>query len=355
MQTKSFNIIAIALAGVFLWLLIAVSDVLAPFILAAVLAYVTAPLAAQIEIKFSSTAAAIIVVLLITGLLIALPSALVPIISHQVASLLDVLPKIIERAESFWGFTAPTAPTVTAYLKTIDIQALVKQAAGSVPASTAAITGKFFQFFGKGLSALAEFLTFILVTPLVVFYLLRDRHIIAGELIEMLPPRWRNEVLTVIGDLDNVLGEFLHGQLTVMILMATIYSVALWLADLNFALTIGFLTGMLVFIPYVGFIIGALLATLIAIGQFDAWSNIAIVWALMAVCTTIESFFITPWLVGERIGMHPAFVLLALFIMGSLLGFTGVLVALPLAAIVLVLLRYLRRKYINSSFYESRS
>ena len=143
----------------------------------------------------------------------------------------------------------------------------------------------------------------------------------------------------------------MHGQITVMAVMAIIYTLILKLAGLQFALTIGIISGALVFIPYVGFLIGLLLATVAGLGQFDSWADFILIWVLMGIGTTLESLLITPYLVGERIGLHPLAVLLALFIMGELLGFVGVLAALPLAAVFLVLCRHLRRHYINSDFY----
>ena len=126
------------------------------------------------------------------------------------------------------------------------------------------------------------------------------------------------------------------------------------IAGLDFALTIGIISGILVFIPYVGFLIGLLLATIAGIGQFESWTDLILIWVLMGIGTTLESLFITPYLVGEKIGLHPLAILLALFIMGELLGFVGVLLALPLAAVVLVLSRHLRRYYINSDFYAKK-
>ena len=184
---------------------------------------------------------------------------------------------------------------------------------------------------------------------------MRDRSIIAGGLADLLPPRMRDETMGIIHDLNNVLGEFMHGQLSVMAVMAVLYSAMLWFAGLEFSLTIGVISGILVFIPYIGFIVGIALATLVAVSQFESWSDFILIWALMGAGTALESIVITPWLVGERIGLHPVLVLLALLVFGSLLGLVGVLAALPLAALLLVLFRHLRRRYINSDFYGHNS
>ena len=208
-------------------------------------------------------------------------------------------------------------------------------------------------FVGDGLSATGRFLVVLLITPLAVFYLLRDRKNIGGELTDMLPPRMRDRVLDIGYELDNVLGEFMHGQLMVMVIMAVFYSIVLTLADLNFALTIGIISGLLVFIPYVGFITGLSLALLVGLGDFD-WIQFFLIVILMSIGTVIESFAVTPRLVGERVGLHPLAVLLALVVMGEWFGFVGVLVALPVASVLLVLLRHLRHGYIGSNFYRHR-
>ena len=351
---KLVNIaLPLILCAALLWLMHTAGGVLTPFVLAAVMAYTLSPLATKIEKIISPAAAAAVLVMLVFLALLALPLALAPIIAKQIASLLAVLPELAERAGYWLG---DAHPHVVEQLQSMNLSDFAKQAAGAIQGEQAAnVAGIFFGFFGKGVAAIAGFFTLLLITPLAVFYFLRDRQIIAGELTDSLPPRWRDETMVVIHDLDNVLGEFLHGQITVIAVMSVLYSGMLWIAGLEFALTIGIISGMLVFIPYVGFIIGVVLATLVAVGQFETWTEFVLIWVLMGVGTALESMLITPWLVGERIGLHPVFVLLALLAMGSMLGFVGVLAALPLAAILLVLFRHLRRRYINSDFYGRSS
>ena len=332
-----------------LWLLHAAGGALAPFGLAAVAAYILSPLAGKMESRISPAAAAAASVILIVASLLALPLALAPIVAQQISSLLQILPELAARAGAWLG---EAQPHVVLQLQSLDYAELARRAAGAIEAGQAAdAAGALFGFFGKGVSAVAGFFTFLLITPLAAFYFIRDRHVIAGELADSLPPRWRDEMMAVAHDLDGVLGEFLHGQLAVIGVMSVLYSAVLWLAGLEFALTIGIVAGVLVFIPYLGFIIGVTLATVVAAGQFESLPDFALIWALMGVGTALESVFITPWLVGERIGLHPVLVLLSLMVMGGLLGFVGVLAALPLAAALLVLFRHLRRRYINSDFY----
>lgn len=336
-----------------LWLLQAAGQALAPFALGAVAAYIMSPLAGKLEKKISSSAAAAVVVVLIVAALLALPLALAPIVAQQISSLLRILPELAARAGAWLG---EAQPHVVLQLQSLDFADLAQRAAGAIEAGQAAdAAGALFGFFGKGVSAVAGFFTFLLITPLAAFYFLRDRQRIAGGLADSLPPRWRDETMAVAHDLDGVLGEFLHGQLAVIGVMCAMYSAMLWFAGLEFALTIGVISGVLAFIPYLGFIIGVALATVVAAGQFESLPDFILIWALMGVGTAVESFCLTPWLVGERIGLHPVLVLLSLMVMGGLLGFFGVLAALPLAAVLLVLFRHLRRRYINSEFYGRSS
>ena len=340
--------IAAALAAVGA-LVYAAAGALAPFALAAVLAYMLSPLADKMESRWSPTAAAGVLVALIFAMLLALPLLLAPIVIAQISKLAAAAPELFARAGDWLG---AAQPELAKQLQELEIGELARRAAGVVDAKDGAKAAAMVAgWFGQGAAAAAHFLFFLLLTPLSAFYFLRDRNIIAGELTDSLPPRWRDETLELAHDLDGVLGEFFHGQLLVMALMAALYSAMLWIAGLEYAVAIGVITGVLVFIPYVGFMLGLSLATLAALGQFESWGDFALIWILMGAATSAESFLLTPRLVGERIGLHPVLVLLSLSVMASLLGFVGALTALPLAAALLVLSRHLRRRYINSDFY----
>ena len=332
------------------WLVNAAAQALAPFVLAAIAAYVAAPVAEKLESRNTPAwAAAGIVTALFLALLLAAPLAVLPLMAAQAAQLAAILPAAAQNAMEWLG---AEHPEIVRHFQNLSPREAAKDAAqavglgGAKNAAAAAIN-----ILGTGLSAVAALALALLVAPLAMFYFVRDRHIIGGELAAALPPRLREETLEVARDLDNVLGEFLHGQLAVMAVMALFYSLALSFVGLDFALTIGFLAGALVFIPYVGAVVGFLLATLVSLQQFDSWSGIAAAWAVMIFGGALEGFFITPKLVGQRVGLHPLATLLALAALGQLLGFIGVLAAIPLAAIILVLGRHLRRRYINSRFY----
>ena len=332
-----------AIAVVVLWFFSSVSGALMPFVLAAVFAYIVSPLAAKGEqrLNISSVVLAAALAVLFVILLVALPVALVPLIVAQLQDLAAFLFRLVEKLQTWLGRDIVEALGDGAdILQKVDI-GTAANAVGTVKS-----------LFGGGLSALAGGISILLVTPLAVFYFLRDRQSIAGELTEVLPPKIRERALALMRDLDAILSEFLHAQLLVMLIMSVFYAAVLKLAGLEFAITIGVISGILVFVPYVGFILGISLATLVALGDFQSWLNIAIIWSLMIVGTVLESLIITPRLVGERIGLHPLVILLALFVMGELFGFVGVLLSLPMAAVLLVCLRHLRRYYIGSDFYR---
>jgi predicted PurR-regulated permease PerM len=199
--------------------------------------------------------------------------------------------------------------------------------------------------------ALLGILVNLLLIPVVLFYLLRDWHQIVARVDGLIPRHLHARARRIFREIDAVLAEFLRGQILVMLVMSVYYVAALWLAKLQFALPIGLLTGLLVFIPYVGSVTGFVLATLAALLQFGSFSGLAWVWVAFAIGQVLEGMVVTPNLVGERIGLHPVAVIFALLAFGSLFGFFGVLLALPASAALLVALRHLRGAYLASPLY----
>lgn len=341
--------VAAVIAIVLFWALREAAAALAPFALAAAAGYALSPLARTLEARMPPSAAAGLVAGLVLLALLALPLGLLPAAAGQLAALATSLPAL---AASAGAKLAAAYPDLADRLSAADASEVLQAAAGKIGAGEAAdAAGVFLGVFGRGVSALASFVAFLAVTPLAAFYLVRDRRRIAAEVTEWLPTRWRPDALAVARDLDTALGEFMRGQLSVMALMAVLYSAALWIAGLDSALAVGLLSGALSFIPYLGFALSVAAATLAAAGQFDALPDFLAMWAALGACTLLESIVITPWLVGDRVGLHPLFILLALFAAGSLLGFFGVLLALPLAAMLLALSRHARRRYMTSDFY----
>jgi predicted PurR-regulated permease PerM len=189
--------------------------------------------------------------------------------------------------------------------------------------------------------------------PVVLFYLMRDWKGLTARVDRGVPRRWHATSREFFAELDAVLAEFLRGQISVILVMSAFYTVGLWFTGLEFYLPVGIITGVLVFIPYVGMLTGLLLATLAALMQFGATSGLVWVWVVFATGQALEGMLVTPLLVGQRIGLHPVAVIFALLAFGQLFGFFGVLVALPASAALLVGLRRMRRRYYTSTFYKN--
>ena len=214
------------------------------------------------------------------------------------------------------------------------------------------MAGKVLPWLSGSSAALLNFLMNAVLLPVVLFYLLRDWPTLLERIEELVPRRWNRLVLQIAGESDEVLAEFLRGQILVMLVMSVFYSLGLWFTGLEFALTIGLVAGMLVFIPYVGMITGLVLATLASAAQFTSFGSVLLVWAVFGAGQLLEGMVVTPRLVGERIGLHPLAVIFALLAFGQMFGFFGVLLALPLSAVLLVGLRHARNHYLSSSLYR---
>jgi predicted PurR-regulated permease PerM len=192
----------------------------------------------------------------------------------------------------------------------------------------------------------------LLLVPMVLFYLLLDWPALMARLHQLVPPRLRTPVDGFLNECDAVLGQYLRGQLLVMLTLSVWYTVTLSIAGLDLALPVGIFTGMAVFIPYLGFGLGLLLALLTALLQFSSGYGLVMVAAIYGLGQLLEGFFLTPRLVGERIGLNPLAVIFALLAFGQVFGFVGVLAALPLSAVALVAGRRVLARYMHSELYQ---
>jgi predicted PurR-regulated permease PerM len=191
------------------------------------------------------------------------------------------------------------------------------------------------------------------VVLVAAFYLLRDWDHLVSFLGELVPRKHVGSVSRVVSDIDQVLSAFVRGQLLVMFALGMIYWLGLQMVGLNLAFLIGVVAGLASIVPYLGVILGLLFACVAAIVQFQAFEPLIYIGAVFAVGQLLEGFVLTPWLVGDRIGLHPVAVIFAVMAGGHLLGFTGVLIGLPLAAAIAVILRHLHQRYQRSKFYQN--
>ena len=323
------------------------SPILTPFLLAAILAYICNPLVGRMTgRRVPRTLAVTLVLMLLATAFIVLLLVLLPLLIRQVRAITEQAPVYIDwlrtavgpRLEQFFGVQLDTA--------------MVRDWVAENTAQIGDVAAKVLPSLQNGGLAVVGFLANLVLVPVVLFYFLRDWDLIVAGIDRLVPRHMHDRMNMITREIDDVLGQFLRGQLLVMLGMAMFYTAGLWLAGLDYALSVGMFAGLVTFVPYLGVIIGVVLATLSGLLQFHDVTQLFWVWAVFLAAQMIEGYVLVPWLVGDRIGLHPLAVIFALLAFGSLFGFFGVLLALPVSAALLVWGRYLRRDYLASSMYS---
>ena len=346
-----------AIAGVFLLMLWLLAPVLAPFIAASVLAYALTPLVDRLDAAFQGRVPRVLAVLLVELLFVLLALGLVlmivPILIKEMPLMRDQLPVLLDQINTslqpllrkMGVKLSLDLPSIKAFVMTY-LNANFEDTLGSVLASVKI----------GGSAAMAVLGNAVLI-PVALFYLLMEWEHFMKSLRTLSPPRLRAASDSFLKESDQVLGEYLRGQLVVMGVLAVFYSAGLALFGLDLALPIGAFTGLAVFVPYLGFGLGMVLALLAGLLEFSSSGGVAQAVLMVAVVyglgQLVESFFLTPRLVGERIGLHPLAVIFSLLAFGQLFGFIGILVALPVSAVLLVAMRRVRSGYLSSGLYQS--
>jgi predicted PurR-regulated permease PerM len=338
-----------AAIAVVIWLLFTLlAPVLMPFLLAAVLAYALHPLVERLRAKgvprWLGAGMAISLLMLV---LLAVFLLIVPVITKQVPLLREQVPDLLNRLNAW---LTPLAGRLGVSLS-VDVGLVREWLTRLVSGHEGEILDHLLSSLRIGGSALAAVVGNLFLMPIVAYYLLLDWNNMVERTKTLIPPRWRTSVQGFLDETDEVLGQYLRGQLLVMGLLAVFYAVALALVGLNLALPIGVFTGLAVFVPYLGFGVGLVLALLAALLEFQTVLGVALVAAVYGVGQVVESLYLTPRLLGERIGLHPIAVIFALLAFGHLFGFVGVLIALPASAVLLVAIRRLRQRYLASALY----
>jgi len=334
------------------WLLLTLlAPVLMPFVLAAVLAYALHPLVERLHARRVPRwfGAGLAITLLSLALLLVV-LLIVPVITRQVPLLKEQVPALLERVNAaLWPLAARWGLDVQ-----IDVAQVRVWLRELVTGHESELIGGLLSSLRIGGSALAALLGNLVLAPIVAYYLLLDWSGLVERVKRLIPPRWLGRVQHFLDETDEVLGQYLRGQLLVMGVLAVFYTVGLALVGLKLALPIGVFTGLAVFVPYLGFGLGLVMGLLAAVLQFQSVLGVALVAGVFVVGQVLESMVITPRLLGERIGLHPIAVIFALMAFGHLFGFVGVLVALPASAVLLVALRRLRNAYLASAIYRDR-
>ena len=337
-----------AFAG-FLLLVWLFSPVLLPFVAGLAIAYLLDPSVDRLELwglpRWAATAAALLMFMLAIFLAALL---LVPLIQAQVAHLLDVLPGYAARAREA---ITPLVENLVARLSPDDV-ARLRGAVGQHVGDVAGWIGGVVRGVLSSGVALFDVLSVLFITPIVAFYLLRDWDRLVAAVDSWLLRRHLDTVRAQCREIDATLAGFLRGQAAVCMALGGFYAVALSLAGLDFALVIGLLSGILSFIPYVGSLFGLAASVGLAALQFDELWRVGLVAGIFIVGQAAEGNFLTPKLVGDRVGLHPVWVMFSLLAGGALFGFLGVLLAVPVAASLGVVVRFLLRQYLASPLYR---
>jgi len=334
---------------IFIALLYLLRSVLLPFVAGMAVAYFMDPLCDSLERKGLSRTLATSLVTLLFVLLSALALLLlVPALVGQLTELLAQVPALVEALRNLAIKLLESLQTRVDPEIFERLRAYVSENMGMV---FGWVTDALKALISGGV-AIANLVSLIFITPVVAFYLLRDWDRIMARMDSWLPLRQADDIRQLVREVDERLAGFLRGQGMVCLILGVFYAAALSLAGLKFGLLVGMLAGLLTFIPYVGSIVGLVLSVGLALFQFDDWVRVLIVAVIFFVGQALEGNFLTPKLVGERVGLHPVWVIFGLLAGGALLGFVGMLLALPVTAIIGVGVRYGLNRYLASDYYS---
>lgn len=338
------SLIAIAL---FVLFLCAIKPILTPFIVAMVVAYFLDPLADRmVKMHFSRTVSTLIILGVFLATVVLLSVSILPLLYSQSISFANAVPVY------FHIFVSDFYPKIVAFAN----QYGVKMQGDLYSYFDANILTNFFGFSGNIVSnivysgaILFNVFSLIFITPVLVFYMLRDWDVMVSKIDNYLPAHYASNIRKVFKEIDKTLSGYVHGQFNVCLILGIFYATGLSLVGLNFGFLIGFLTGFLSFIPYIGLLIGTASAIIVALFQwgFDA-TNVGTMLLVLLLGQVIESNFLTPKLVGSKVGLHPVWIIFGLFVFGILFGFVGVLLAMPATAICGVLIKFCALQYKKS-------
>jgi predicted PurR-regulated permease PerM len=334
--------------SVFAFLLSLLSSVLMPFVAGMAVAYFLDPLADRLE-KWGCSR--VVATSLITALFFLLAAGvavlLFPLLQAQVVAFISRVPHY---AEVLREQAAPVLEHLQSNLPPDAVERL-RGAAGSYAGEAIQWVGTLLKNLWSGGVALLNVLSLVVITPLVTFYLLRDWDRIMERLDTLLPRRAAPTIRAQVHVINRTLAGFMRGQATVCLLLGIFYAVGLTLVGLDFGLLVGLGTGLISFIPYFGMLVGLVTGLGIAFVQFADIGSVALVAAVFAAGQVIEGYALTPRLVGDRVGLHPVWILFALLAGGALFGFTGVMLAIPVAAVIGVLVRFSLDRYMKGPLY----
>jgi predicted PurR-regulated permease PerM len=340
-QVRYWGIAAVVFL-VALWFL---GDVILPFVMGGAIAYFLDPIADRFErIGFSRVWATIVITLMAILIFVIAALIVLPTLIQQAAALVNVIPTLFRDLQ---GFLTERFPEL------MDSESTLRQSLGSLGETLQSRAGQLLEGVLSSVTGIVNVLVLIVLVPVVTFYLLLDWDNMVARVDTLLPRDHAPTVRRLAGEIDAALASFIRGQGTVALIQGTYYAVALMAVGLQFGLVVGFIAGLLSFIPYVGAIVGGVLAIGLAVFQFwGEWVWIIVVVAIFQIGQFVEGNFLTPKLVGSSVGLHPVWLIFALSAFGALFGFVGLLVAVPVAAALNVLMRFAIEQYRQSLLYR---
>ena len=340
-STLFWLLVAIIMASSFYFL----RTILLPFVIGIAVAYFLDPVVDKLEErKWNRSLATLFTLFVFLALVIFLVFLLVPVLTNQLKNFAQFLPIVKAKLHLIIDAVAGILNNK------VDAKVLDVPASGLIKWSTKMLGGVI-----DGGAAIADLLSLFLITPLVAFYLLRDWDLIVEKVYDWFPIRHKDTLQEQLNEIDKKLAAFVRGQGTVCLILASYYAITLTMTGLEFGVVIGVFAGLISFVPFVGAIFGGLLSIGLAYLQFEAWTNIVIIAGIFILGQILEGYILTPKFIGEAVGLHPVWVIFSLLAGGALFGFLGVLLALPMAAIVGVLFRFCIDHYKNSSYYNGSS
>jgi predicted PurR-regulated permease PerM len=343
-RQMTFWMLAFVAGVLALW---ALREILLPFVAGMALAYLLDPLANRLErVGVSRMVAALVLIGAFVLVFVAVILIFIPLLTSQLGAFIEKLPTYVQRLQAL--VMEPNREwlrnLVGDNVADAQISDLVKQGAGW--------TLTFVKSLWSGGQALLSIISLIIVTPVVAFYLLDDWNEMVATVDSWIPLQHRDTVRALAREMNETLARFVRGQIAVCLILGSYYAVSLTFAGLSFGLLIGLVAGAITFVPYVGSMTGLIVATGVAIAQFwPEYTPILIVLGIFFVGQFLEGYVLAPKLVGESIGLHPVWLMFALFAFGYLFGFVGLLIAVPLAAVIGVLARFALRQYLASPLY----
>jgi predicted PurR-regulated permease PerM len=327
------------------------SNILLPFVVGMAIAYFLDPVADRLEASgFGRLGATLIILVLFMLALVLLLLILGPLISRQLALLVEALPALVTKLQFI---IAEQGGPLLRRMGGEEAITELKNSVGDIVKQGTSWVGTVLQSIWTGGQAVINTLALLFITPVVAFYMLLDWDHMIAKADSWLPLRYKDTIHALAKEMDQAIAGFIRGQAAVCFILGMFYALALSLIGLNFGALIGMGAGLIGFIPYVGSLTGLVVATSVAVVQFwPEWHWVAATIGIFVFGQFVEGNILSPKLVGASVGLHPVWLMFALFAFGSLFGFVGLLLAVPLAAVIGVLMRFAIGQYLRSPFYS---